>query len=1438
MAFFFKDSVNGTSDLTIDAGSGNIIFEQTVGNNLAVGNLVLNSAEITAFNGAVNAASITTDPAGTTQINTNITTTNNQTYADIITLTNDPILAGNQITFEATVDGKSNLTISGIYLTFNQAVGSNVALGNLTFNNTGTTLINGQITAASLTTDIVGLTQIQGSITTTGLQNYGEAITIANNPILTGNQITFNSTINGNSNLTINGNSGPITFNQEAGNFLPLGNLTVNTSGTTQFNRSVQATSLTTDPGGTTYLKGNVTTTNAQLYGDALQIANHPILTGNQLTFNAPVNGNSNLTLNGGTGPITFNDTIGNTTPLGRLALNSSSQTRLNRVNATEIITDTAGSTQLLGNVTTTGNQTYQDAITLTNHPQLTGHQITFEATVDGNSDLTVNGNQITFNNPLGNRTPLGIVTLNSSGQTRLNDANAAGLITDAKGTTQLTGNITTTGPQIYGDAVTLANNPILTGQNLTFTNTVDGNSDLTIQARNGNVTFGGAVGNTVRLGNLTVTETNRLQAGAITATTLNLTATSDLEVGDLNTSVPTGNGGAVNLTSINGKITTGNITTTGHTGGDVLVQAQTEIAAGAINTSGSIGNGGNVTLDPLGNITVSSINAQGGTSGIGGTVDIVTGTFFRASGLFTDRNNSRASISTAGGLGGGAITLRHGGSTVTPFIIGDATTNGTAGAITTGTNTIAPTFAIPVPPAVYTRGDITIITTAPDLPQPVPSPSPIPTFTPSPDPQPSVPFTPDPVETSLPDLPQPPLLPPLPEPPPPPAISQSPTVMSSPLTLPPEIPSPQISVPSMPTPAPTPIAPVSIPSSPPVPSRPAIIPVTDPVFSVTLPPSVNTPSPASMAVPASQEIPRTAELSPLPAPSPQAFPSQISPVLQSIPLPLLRTLPETGVLVPTTPQDAPANLNTPSLIKETKLSQTDQLYNQQILDIEPSIDHRGLTSPAIQGGVRESRPINITPSSPSSLSQELPAKPIADRELAAEISDTPQVFNVEFPENHLAPSVTIENDLIGNESQGSLAMTRMLLTQSLDSGNAELAVPQLEQLALQEYSEYLDSDDSTGGVSVASIRQRLTEIERLTGKRSAIIYAIVRPEQLELVLITAGGKTVHETVREANREKLLKEVATFRTEITNPRKRYTTSYQASSQQLYQWLIAPLESELRAQRIDTLLFSMDAGLRSLPLGALYDGRQFLVEKYSFSLIPSITLTDTRYQPLAEAQVLAMGASVFKDKNQLPAVPAELQAITTEWQSQSFLNESFTLKNLQAQRTATPYQIIHLATHGEFQAQESNSYIQLWDAKLQMNQLRQLGWRNPPVELLVLSACRTALGDDQAELGFAGFALRAGVKSALASLWYVSDEATLALMAEFYSHLRTVPIKAEALRLAQLAMIRDQITIEAGRIQGVNAGEDIVLPPALAGVREKSLSHPYFWSAFTMIGSPW
>ncbi|MEQ8463207.1 CHAT domain-containing protein [Coleofasciculus sp. E1-EBD-02] len=417
------------------------------------------------------------------------------------------------------------------------------------------------------------------------------------------------------------------------------------------------------------------------------------------------------------------------------------------------------------------------------------------------------------------------------------------------------------------------------------------------------------------------------------------------------------------------------------------------------------------------------------------------------------------------------------------------------------------------------------------------------------------------------------------------------------------------------------------------------------------------------------------------------------------------------------------------------------------------------------------------------------------------------------------------------------------------------------EENFTQQFVDYLGLPTDIPLVTLAQSRDILGNIEKTTGVKPALLYISFVPQelsnqaenpssssqtsptktrnpedQLELLLVTANGLPIRKRIPEITRQQVLNVADQFRLEVTNVRSR--KGYIAPGKQLYDWLVAPMDDELQALGIENVTFLVDYGLRSVPIAALYDGQQFLIEKYSVGLMPSLSLVNPNYAPIENLDVLAMGAAQFTDQKPLPAVPVELSAITQSlWQGKSFLNETFTLENLKEQRQQQPFGIIHLATHANFQSGEpNNSYIQLWDRKLRLNQLPQLDWNNPPVELLVLSACRTALGNEEAELGFAGLAVQSGAKSAVGSLWYVSDEGTLGLMTQLYQTFKQAPIKAEALRQTQLAMLQGQVYIEGGQL--IAGDKSVPLPPELARLGDGNFEHPYYWSAFTMVGSPW
>ncbi|MEM6403659.1 MAG: CHAT domain-containing protein, partial [Cyanobacteria bacterium P01_D01_bin.116] len=219
--------------------------------------------------------------------------------------------------------------------------------------------------------------------------------------------------------------------------------------------------------------------------------------------------------------------------------------------------------------------------------------------------------------------------------------------------------------------------------------------------------------------------------------------------------------------------------------------------------------------------------------------------------------------------------------------------------------------------------------------------------------------------------------------------------------------------------------------------------------------------------------------------------------------------------------------------------------------------------------------------------------------------------------------------------------------------------------------------------VGLQEAREILNEVEKASGIRPALVYAMFVPpglssqtqnpttnlkndsDILEILIITAKGKPIRKQIRDATRADLLKVVRKFQREVSNPRKSHTKTYLQPSQQLYQWLIAPVQKELQIKGIQNLTFITDVGLRSIPFAALHNGNSFLVEQYSIGLMPSLSLTNTKYTDIKQAQVLAMGASKFNQQNPLPAVPLEINHISKQWQGKSFLNENFTAQNLKS-----------------------------------------------------------------------------------------------------------------------------------------------------------------------------
>lgn len=354
---------------------------------------------------------------------------------------------------------------------------------------------------------------------------------------------------------------------------------------------------------------------------------------------------------------------------------------------------------------------------------------------------------------------------------------------------------------------------------------------------------------------------------------------------------------------------------------------------------------------------------------------------------------------------------------------------------------------------------------------------------------------------------------------------------------------------------------------------------------------------------------------------------------------------------------------------------------------------------------------------------------------------------------------------------------------------------------------------------------------------KAAVIYPIILPDKLEVVVSLPNVPLRHYTtvISQTDVEGvfagLRKAIAP---ESVDPNRRGTpgepespqssgtetdlnragglvaqsTDYLPLSRKVYDWLIRPAEQDIAKSEVKTLVFVLDSSLLNLPMAVLHDGKQFLVEKYAIAYTPGLQLLDPN-KPLTRSKLSGFKAGISQYRElklsgsektipfaALGFVEEELEKIKPQLSGPVLLNEEFTSAAIQKAIQSVPFPIVHLATHGVFSSNAEETFILTWDGSLNIDQLnsklrsRQIGGKGA-IELLVLSACQTATGDKRAALGLAGVAVKAGARSTLATLWFVSDQGTAELMTQFYQELADPTIsKAEALRRAQVALLKN------------------------------------------------
>jgi len=358
-----------------------------------------------------------------------------------------------------------------------------------------------------------------------------------------------------------------------------------------------------------------------------------------------------------------------------------------------------------------------------------------------------------------------------------------------------------------------------------------------------------------------------------------------------------------------------------------------------------------------------------------------------------------------------------------------------------------------------------------------------------------------------------------------------------------------------------------------------------------------------------------------------------------------------------------------------------------------------------------------------------------------------------------------------------------------------------IEQMKAVELEDYFQDE------CVARLQSRARGLEALA-PRTAVIYPVILPGRLDL-LVSAGSEIEKVSVP-VSAAALSAETRAFRRLLE---KRSTREYLPHAQRLHDWLLRPLQPFLAARDIEILVVVPDGALRGIPFAALHDGGDFLVHRYAIATAPALSLVESGAGGLAGRRALVGGLTEpVQEFPGLPQVRQELDDVGRHFEARRLDNAEFRVPEVRAAMVSAPYSVVHIASHGEFDSDPRRTFLLTWDGRMGMDELERLvksgRLRDEPVELLTLSACRTAAGDDRAALGLAGVAVKAGARSALATLWYVNDEASSLLVAQFYGALAAgAPDKAHALQAAQEWLRADA-----------------------------RYRHPGYWAPFLMIGN--
>jgi CHAT domain-containing protein len=438
------------------------------------------------------------------------------------------------------------------------------------------------------------------------------------------------------------------------------------------------------------------------------------------------------------------------------------------------------------------------------------------------------------------------------------------------------------------------------------------------------------------------------------------------------------------------------------------------------------------------------------------------------------------------------------------------------------------------------------------------------------------------------------------------------------------------------------------------------------------------------------------------------------------------------------------------------------------------------------------------------------------------------------------------------------------LLLQQIDKQPAETQAIQLQHvLSTMELIRQSEMQDFLGDRCSVETVQGGTAGQVAAG--TAVFYPLILPDRIEL-LLALDGKVLRRTSPVSSAA--LRQTATA---FAGNLRRGLDEYLKLSQQLFGWLLQPYAEVLALSQVKTLVVVPDGVLRLVPMAALHDGKQYAIEKYAISMVTGLSMTNSspfdhqvvalvagvsepgpvvdRLGPMLASKILQDGAAAegetatrglaakrelrairstktqvagkeatvrsaedLRTKLALPGVKLEVNGLDGILHGGRMLDAGFTVESFRNAAQSGDYRILHLASHGVFGGSAETSFIMAYDDLLTMNGLQSLlkseKFKKYPIELLSLSACQTAEGNDRAPLGISGAAIKARAKSVLGTLWPVEDEAARSIMESVYTGLTKGQLtKTEALRQAQIKLIRDPES-----------------------------EHPFYWAPFVLIGN--